>query len=262
LWATPGFIVLLFAASASAQTALRLSDFLTMPMTGTVDGANNIAQLARVNVMREEPGARHRFFIADLNGPLYIFDKTTKSLTTYLDFNGRSPRTGLFRRFTYEGGFANGLINVQFDPDYATNGRFYTIHLEEPSVRAPAEPDGRAAPGLNLKDYAATAPITTPGAIEREAVVIEWTDLNTEDAVFEGTAREILRVQLNTRIHPMGDLIFNPTARKGTAEWGVMYISCGDGGSGEQGSAMRSNPQRLDTLVGKILRIIPDLSLH
>ena len=38
-----------------------------------------------------------------------------------------------------------------------------------------------------------------------------------------------------------------------------MYISTGDGGSGEQKTNIRSNPQRLDTLVGKILRIIPDL---
>ncbi len=42
----------------------------------------------------------------------------------------------------------------------------------------------------------------------------------------------------------------------------MLYIGCGDGGSGELRNAMRQNPQRLDTLVGKILRIIPDLSLH
>ena len=68
-----------------------------------------------------------------------------------------------------------------------------------------------------------------------------------------------MRLQYNGRIHPMGDLIFNPTARPGDPEWRVMYISTGDGGSGEQKTNIRSNPQRLDTLVGKILRIIPDL---
>src|SRR5206468_8131819 len=35
---------------------------------------------------------------------------------------------------------------------------------------------------------------------------------------------------------------------------------CGDGGSGESRLEMRKNPQRLDTLVGKILRIVPDPS--
>ena len=60
----------------------------------------------------------------------------------------------------------------------------------------------------------------------------------------------------------MGDLIFNPTARRGDPDWRVMYIAVGDGGNGEQTSNVRSNPQRLDTLVGKILRIIPDLKEH
>ena len=55
----------------------------------------------------------------------------------------------------------------------------------------------------------------------------------------------------------MGDLIFNPTARPGDPDWRVMYIATGDGGNGEQKTNVRSNPQRLDTLVGKILRIIP-----
>ena len=41
-----------------------------------------------------------------------------------------------------------------------------------------------------------------------------------------------------------------------------MYLAMGDGGSGEQKTAARDNPQRLDMLVGKILRIIPDLKEH
>ena len=79
---------------------------------------------------------------------------------------------------------------------------------------------------------------------------------------FEGSAREIMRVQLNARIHPMGEIVFHPAARRGDAEWRVMYIGSGDGGSGESQTAIRPNPQRLDTMVGKILRIIPDLGEH
>jgi len=68
-------------------------------------------------------------------------------------------------------------------------------------------------------------------------------------------------VRHNGRSHPMGDLIFNPVARPGDPDWRVLYIACGDGASGESKSLeMRSNPQRLDTMVGKILRIIPDLN--
>ena len=94
-------------------------------------------------------------------------------------------------------------------------------------------------------------------------MLIEWTDSNPSNATFEGTARELLRVQLNTRSHPMGDLIFNPTAVPGDPDWRVLYLECGDGASGESKIAeIRSNPQRLDNLEGKILRIIPDLGLH
>ncbi len=41
-----------------------------------------------------------------------------------------------------------------------------------------------------------------------------------------------------------------------------MYVGSGDAGSGEQRDSRRLNPQRLDTLVGKILRIVPDLREH
>jgi mono/diheme cytochrome c family protein len=57
-------------------------------------------------------------------------------------------------------------------------------------------------------------------------------------------------------------MTFNPTARPGDPEWRVMYLGAGDSGSGEQRDSRRLNPQRLDTLVGKILRIVPDLREH
>ena len=60
----------------------------------------------------------------------------------------------------------------------------------------------------------------------------------------------------------MGEVVFHPTARRGDPEWRVMYIGHGDGGAGEMRTIARPNPQRLDTLVGKILRIIPDPGEH
>jgi hypothetical protein len=57
-------------------------------------------------------------------------------------------------------------------------------------------------------------------------------------------------------------MVFNPTARAGDPEWRVLYIGSGDSGAGESRTAIRTNPQRLDTLVGKVLRIIPDLGQH
>jgi hypothetical protein len=241
---------------------LDIRDFATMPITGAVDGTGQIQSLlARENFMREEPGPRRRLFINDLNGPLYIFDKASGKFTTYLDFNGRDGKPGLFHRLPTDNGFSNGFISFAFDPDYVHNGKFYTIHMEQPDVAASAIPDNAHFPGLKLDGYALTPPVTPPGPSIREAVLIEWTDTNASNDTFEGTARELLRVKHNTRIHPMGDLIFNPTAKPGDPEWRVLYVACGDGGSGEQRTPdMRSNPQRLDTIVGKILRIVPDLN--
>ena len=135
--------------SASAQATIDIEDFLVMPMTGVVDGqGSNELLLARVNTLREEVGGAKRLFITDLNGSLYILDKDTKKLTTYLDFNGIGDKPGIFHRITVENGFANGLINFQFDPDYAHNGKFYTIHLEDPAVNASAAPGNKSCPGL------------------------------------------------------------------------------------------------------------------
>jgi glucose/arabinose dehydrogenase/mono/diheme cytochrome c family protein len=253
-----------FAQQPAPELTLKLEDYATLPITGDLDGRNTRGLLARVNFLRDEPGGR-RLFVNDLNGPLYIIDKKTKTFTTYLDFNGAGGRPGLFRKLAFERNFATGLINFLFDPDYARNGVFYTIHMEEPAVAAEPAPSAGVAPGLDLSGYATTPAIPTPtvgGRIEREAVLIEWKDRNPGNSTFEGTAREVMRLQLPTPIHPLGEMTFNPVARPGHPEWRVLYIGAGDAGSGEQRDSRRLNPQRLDTLVGKILRIVPDLREH
>ena len=253
-----------FAVQPAQRLALQLQDYVQMPITGELDGQNTRGQLARVNFLRDEPGGR-RFFVNDLNGPLYILDKQKKTFTTYLDFNGAGGRPGLFQKFTFERNLATGLTNFLFDPDYARNGVFYTIHMEDPAVTAPSAPKNGVVPGLDLSAYTTTPTIPTPtveGQAEREVVLIEWKDRNPANATFEGTARELLRLQHPTPIHPLGEMTFNPVARPGDPDWRVMYIGAGDAGSGEQRDSRRLNPQRLDTLVGKILRIVPDLREH
>jgi hypothetical protein len=251
-------------STAFAQATLEIKDFVVMPMTGTVDGkGSNELLLARVNTLREEVGGAKRLFISDLNGPLYILDKETKKFSLYLNFNGNEGKKGLFRKLTTARGYGNGLNGFYLDPDYTRNGKFYTVHMEDPALPGSNLPDNSSAPGLTVSGYTTTAAVKTPGPLQTEGVLIEWTDSNPSNSTFEGTARELLRVQLNTTSHPLGDLIFNPAARPGDPDWRVLYIECGDGASGESKIvAIRSNPQRLDTLEGKILRIIPDLNQH
>ena len=86
----------LLAVQSAPHLVLELQDYAALPITADNTDANTRAQLARVNYLRDEPGGR-RFFVNDLNGPLYILDKQTKTFTKYLDFNGLAARPGLSR---------------------------------------------------------------------------------------------------------------------------------------------------------------------
>jgi hypothetical protein len=252
------------AAHAQQTVTLEIKDFATVPITGLPVGkTSNEMLLSRVNAIREEPGGADRLFVVDMNGPLYIVDKKTRQFTKYLDFDGRDDRPGLFHRFYISSGYGNGINGFIFDPDYGRNGKFYTVHLEHYDMPVSNLPDNRHHPGLNVAGYTTTPPVEVPGASVGEGVLIEWVDTNTKNATFEGTAREILRTRLNTHGHPQGEIIFNPAARPGDSDWRVLYAEVGDSTSGESRIvAIRNNSQRLDNLVGKILRIIPDLNEH
>jgi hypothetical protein len=271
-----------------------------MPFSGNVSATSgNPSYMARVNFTKEEPGNTGRMWTCDLNGNLHIFSKggtpatrtaelltQARNRTAYLDFNGRSTTAdtaemvnlpnaagtatsqvapnGLFPLFTKKQGYANGLVTFEFDPSYATNGKFYTIHIEGVSLDDDAGrvPVKTKFPNFNTTGYTSTSVVNPPvGSATRQAVLIEWTDTNRSNLTFDGTARELLRIGYNTHIHPLGDITFTPGAEPGDPEWGVMYLAGGDGGSGENNTTKLS-PQRLDSLLGKTLRIIPDLSLH
>src|SRR5690242_1822748 len=158
--------------SASPELTIEIRDYANMPITGAVDGPGNSAGLlARINFLREEPragGAKRRLFVNDLNGPLYIVDKDTGKTATYLNLNGLAGKPGIFRKLAIDNLLASGFISFEFDPDYAHNGKFYTIHLEDPTLSAPAVPDNRNFPGLHTDGYSVTPPIRTPGPSQCE----------------------------------------------------------------------------------------------
>jgi len=247
--------------------AVLLEDYATLPLSGrggsiTSFGPNvNMSdQLARPTFIRSEPTnaplSSARFFVTDLNRNLYILDKASRTFTAYLNFQA------IFPRYYNAGGFAGGLNPIAFDPEYASNGIFYTSHLETNSS-ASATPTSVNTPGLDLTGYATTPRVNPPaGGISYESVLVEWHDTNVNNATFEGTARELMRIGARDRIHPLGDLLFNPLATPGHADYRNLYVAVGDGSSGETAGATRTIPQRLDTLLGKILRITPDVSLR
>jgi hypothetical protein len=247
-------------------TAVLLEDYATLPASSpTRGGASDRpvdykGQLGRVNSMRSEPSnaplANSRLFVNDESGTLYILDKNTKQFTPYLDF----PK--IFPKFVSNAGNAMGIVSITFDPAYAKNGKFYTVHVERPSLEGSADPKNDGTPGLNLAGYTTTPAVNPPaGPANLQSVLIEWTDTNIRNASFEGTARELLRVGFD-RNHPMDDTVFDPNARPGSPDYGNLYVSLGDGAQGETPGPGHTLPQRLDALLGKILRITPDINLR
>ena len=248
-------------------TALLIEDYANPPLSSAMgDHAypppiNYHGMLARINALRSEPAnapqASSRFFVNDLNGILYILDKTTKKFTPYITF------PDVFPKFNTDPGAGAGIVSIAFDPNYAKNGKFYTAHTEDPSKSGPPAPTNAHAPSLKLDGYTTTDVVSPPaGTVKYESVLVEWTDTNTKNSTFEGTAREILRVGSVGAIHQMGDLLFDPLAKPGQPDYGNLYIAMGDGGAGETPGIVHTLPQQLNAFQGKILRITPDINLH
>jgi hypothetical protein len=247
-------------------TAILLEDYANPPLSSpTHGGANSTAidyktQLGRVNTLRPEPAnaplAASRIFVDDMNGTLYILETATKKFTPYLKF------ADIFPKFASDKGNASGIVSITFDPGYAKNGKFYTVHVENPVLEGSATPINTQVPSLNLTGYATTDPVNPPaGPVHLESVLVEWTDTNIRNATFEGTARELLRVGFD-RNHPMDDTVFNPLAKPGSSDYGNLYIGVGDGAQGETPGPSHTIPQQLNSLLGKVLRITPDINLH
>jgi hypothetical protein len=248
-------------------TALLIEDYANPPLSSVVgEGTypppiNYQGMLARVNAVRSEPAnaplASSRFFVNDLNGILYTLDKTTRKFTPYITF------PGVFPKFNTGPGSGAGIVSIAFDPNYAKNGIFYTVHTEDPSRAGSPIPTNTHMPSLKLDGYETTEAINPPaGPVTYQSVVVEWMSNNVKSSAFEGTAREILRVGSFTAIHPMGDILFDPTAKPGNPDYGNLYIAMGDGGTGEAPGITRTFPQQLNALPGKILRITPDINLR
>ncbi len=255
-----------------------LEDWLEAPLSARGGSLTNptasprlSGQLARVNFLRSEPGsaalASGRVFLNDNNRNLYIVERTG-TFHTYINFQA------VFPKFDNDPGFAGGVVTFAFDPEYASNGTFYTVHTEDPLISGDGVPVNANLPGLDVTAYSTTRTIDPPaGAVTRHAVLVQWTDTDIANTTFEGQARELLRLGFNNVIHPMGDLVFNPNAAAGSPDYRNLYIASGDGGAGEQATEddgvpgltpgdRHFFPQRLDTLLGKILRIMPDLNLR
>lgn len=193
---------------------------------------------ARINYVRDLPDGRR--FVNDSRGFLYLLGSNGQS-QVYVNLPETFPRA-VYNRLS------SGLIAFTFHPEFARNGLFYTIHAEHGPGNE-ARPD-HIPPGYGLKD------------VTYHNIVTEWHATNPAANVFAGSRRELLRTAhvVANLTHPLSAVEFNPTAKPGDADYGLLYISGSDHGFSNGGGPNQSNPtqtQRPDSVITAMLRIDP-----
>jgi glucose/arabinose dehydrogenase len=213
--------------STEGVIAVTLREFASLP---DVDGV-----AARMMMIVDEPVSR-RLFVSDMHGLLYAVSADGRTVTPYLDI--RDPKWATpVQSQGRERGFQSFVLHPQFSQTGTPGfGKFYTY--TDTSNQTPAA------------DFASPLPTST-----HDTVLQEWTAKTPGAATYDGGApRELMRFRQPYANHNAGMVTFNSTARSGTAEYGLMYIGVGDGGSGGDPQNLAQN---LGSGFGKIFRIDP-----
>src|SRR5687768_16688150 len=221
--------------------SVEIRDVVRLPQTRGLRPADqdvNPAGWARVSYVRDLPDGRR--FANDSRGFLYLLDADNRT-SVYANVGEAFPLS-VYNRL------ASGFIGFEFHPEFAKNGLFYTAHAE----RAMGNP---ATPHFIPPGFA-------PADVTYHNIVTEWHATNPAANTFAGTRRELLRVAhiVANLTHPMGTAEFNPIAKLGDADYGLLYTSGSDHGfsnGGGPNANTASQTQRLDTVMTAILRFDP-----
>jgi hypothetical protein len=221
--------------------AVEIRDIARLPDSRGIRPVDqDVAQsgFARVSFVRDLPDGRR--FVNDSRGVMYLLGADNRP-AVYWNFHAGVP-FGIYNRLE------SGFIGFDFHPEFAKNGLLYTVHSER-AMGNPATPNF-IPPGF------------TPADVTYHNVITEWRTPNPAANTFEGTRRELLRVAhvVMNLTHPMGNVEFNPTAKPGSPDYGLLYTSGSDLGFSNGGGPHASNPrqaQRLDSVITAILRIDP-----
>ena len=189
---------------------------------------------ARIQVLRQLPDASGRLAFNDTRGILYLTDIDGRTPRVYLDLSKEGVDFSN-AAFPNEAGF----MGFAFHPEFAQEGRpgygkLYTAYS--------------ATPASGTADYLEAS------ANVQESVVREWTTTNPSAWAFSGASRVLLRVGQFAGNHNVGALAFHPTANPGDADYGLLYIGFGDGGSAHD---PLDYGQSLAEPLGAIVRIDP-----
>jgi len=166
------------------------------------------------------PGDTGRIFVVEQTGKIKIVKLPARTVNAipFLDLSGIVSIGG-----------EQGLLGLAFDPNYATNGRFYVAY-------------------------------TTPGGAFGTCVnhISEFQVSAEPDIADPGSEAALIVVDHPQSQHQMHHLAFSP--RPG--DEGNLYIASGDGGGTcdrfPGHDPVTGNGQSIETLFGKILRIHPE----
>ena len=207
-----------------SSLTLVLEELLTIP------ASSESAPLARINklsAIKTKQG--ERLFISDLRGKLYeIKDTTTQVYLNLVDEE---------KYFIDNPGWGTGLGSFAFHPNFEGNGLLYTTHTEPPKT-APAD-----------------FPINDSIRVTLQWVLTEWKAIDPSAQKFAGEKRELLRTDMISGAHGFQEISFNPLAKSGESEYGLLYLGIGDGGAALSGySILCDNNQHI---WGSVIRIDP-----
>ena len=199
-----------------------MKEFIQMPPTAD---KRPLTRITKFFERRDMDG----FYILDLRGKLYKLRDGKADV--FLNIADYMPN------FINAPGHATGFGSFAFHPEFASNGLLYTTHTEA-AGSAPAD--------FSYEDSL---------QVKLQWVVSEW---KTEDASrfpFSGKSRELFRINMVGQSHGVQEIIFNPLAKKGDEDYGMLYIGVGDGGSAERGILhINKGPENIWS---SILRIDP-----
>jgi glucose/arabinose dehydrogenase len=215
----------------ASQGAIAVSflEFATIP-----DADGNEAP--RLMHMVTEPETK-RLFVSTMRGMLFSLGYDGKQVQPYLDVN--HGKWGVGVQF---GGPERGLQSFAFHPQFARRGtpgygKFY-VHTDVAIAGEPKQAD-----------------FTPTNGRTHDTVLLEWTAKDPTAAIYDGgPPKEVFRAAHPFPNHNGGQIAFNPLAKAGDPDFGLLYVGFADGGSG--GDPMNL-AQDLSSAFGKILRIDP-----
>jgi len=204
------------------------AEFAVLPDIGGV--------AARMMNLVDEPGTK-RLFVNDMRGPLYSVSYDGKTVLLYLDVNAAA-----WGNPVQSAGSERGFQNFAFHPQFGQAGtpgfgKFYTF---VDTTNMTPSPDFLPAGGDKPT---------------HDTVLLEWTARTPGAASYDGGApRTLFRLRQPFANHNAGHLAFNPLAAPGSPEFGLLYVTIADGGSGGDPFNMAQN---LGSAFGKMFRIDP-----